>query len=166
MSINHQNPKRDNLLLVTGFQKHLLAVARTLADLQGQLSGRSVGELSCLVHPLFHEHLILFLVHINTYFTNTVHLNYQPNQLPPPLRPSLQLLASIASGKSLSQEYFQKKLPLPSTMQEEQHCGKNVRVRSFSGPYSVRMQENKDQKNTEYGHFLRSAGTIKTYELT
>ena len=113
MSINHQNPKRDNLLLVTGFQKHLLAVARTLADLQGQLSGRSVGELSRLVHPLFREHLILFLVHINTYFTNTIHLNYQPNQLPPPLRPSLQLLASIASGKSLSQEYFQKKVTFP-----------------------------------------------------
>ena len=33
---------------------------------------------------------------------------------------------------------------------------KSVRVRSFSGPYSVRMQENKGQENFEYGHFLRS----------
>ena len=40
---------------------------------------------------------------------------------------------------------------------------KSVRIRSFSGPYfpgisqySVQMWENKDQKNSEYGHFLRS----------
>ena len=50
------------------------------------------------------------------------------------------------------------------------HCVKNFRIRSFSGPYfltfglnterylvSVRMRENLDQKNSEYGHFSRSA---------
>ena len=36
------------------------------------------------------------------------------------------------------------------------HCVKIVRFRSFSGPYSVRMRENMDQKNSEYGQFLRS----------
>ena len=33
------------------------------------------------------------------------------------------------------------------------HCVKNVGIWSFSGPYSVRMRENTDQKNSEYGHF-------------
>ena len=37
------------------------------------------------------------------------------------------------------------------------HCVKSVRFRSFSGPYSVRMRENTDQKNAEYGHFSCSA---------
>ena len=54
------------------------------------------------------------------------------------------------------------------------HCLKSVRNRSCSGPdfpalglnteryfrispYSVRMGENADQNNLEYGHFLRSA---------
>ena len=53
------------------------------------------------------------------------------------------------------------------------HCVKRVRIQSFSGPlffrirteygkiqsislYSVRMRENVDQKNSEYGHFSRS----------
>ena len=53
------------------------------------------------------------------------------------------------------------------------HCVKSVRIRSYSGPYfptfelntkrygsnspySVRMQENTDQNNSEYGHFLRT----------
>ena len=36
------------------------------------------------------------------------------------------------------------------------HCVKSVRIQRFSGPYSVRMRENKDQKNSEYGHFSRS----------
>ena len=47
-------------------------------------------------------------------------------------------------------------------------CAKNVRIRIFSGPYipafglnteyvySVRMRENTDLKNSEYGHFSRS----------
>ena len=33
---------------------------------------------------------------------------------------------------------------------------KSVRIRSFSGPYLVRMRENTDQKNSEYEHFSRS----------
>ena len=36
------------------------------------------------------------------------------------------------------------------------HCVKSVRIRSYSGSYSVRMRENKDQDNPEYGHFSRS----------
>ena len=28
-------------------------------------------------------------------------------------------------------------------------------IQSFSNPYSVRMQENMDQKNSKYGHFGR-----------
>ena len=35
-------------------------------------------------------------------------------------------------------------------------CVKSVRIRSYSGPYSVRMWKNTDQNNTEYGHFLHS----------
>ena len=47
-------------------------------------------------------------------------------------------------------------------------CVKSVRIRSYSGlyypafglhtisPYSVKMWENTDQNNPEYGHFLRS----------
>ena len=33
---------------------------------------------------------------------------------------------------------------------------KGVRIWSYSGPYSIRMRENMDQNNSEYGHFLRS----------
>ena len=33
---------------------------------------------------------------------------------------------------------------------------KSVRIRSYSGPYSVRMRENTDQDNSEHGHFSRS----------
>ena len=36
------------------------------------------------------------------------------------------------------------------------HCLKNVRIRSCSAPNSIRMRENADQNNSEYGHFLRS----------
>ena len=32
----------------------------------------------------------------------------------------------------------------------------SVRIRNYSGPYSVRMRKNTDQNNSEYGHFLRS----------
>ena len=37
------------------------------------------------------------------------------------------------------------------------HCVKSVRIRSYSGPYSVRMRENADQNNSEYWYFSRSA---------
>ena len=36
------------------------------------------------------------------------------------------------------------------------HCIKSVCIRSYSVPYSVRMRENTDQTNSEYGHFSRS----------
>ena len=31
-------------------------------------------------------------------------------------------------------------------------------------PYSVRMRENADQNNAEYGHFLRSANTVISFK--
>ena len=37
------------------------------------------------------------------------------------------------------------------------HCVKSDRIRSYSDPHSVLMRENVNQKNSEYGHFLRSA---------
>ena len=40
---------------------------------------------------------------------------------------------------------------------------KSVRIRSYSGLYSVRMRENTDQNNSEHGHFLRS---VVTYFLS
>ena len=40
---------------------------------------------------------------------------------------------------------------------------KSVRIRSFSGPCSVRMWENTDQKNSEYGHFLRNEKDQQTF---
>ena len=32
-------------------------------------------------------------------------------------------------------------------------CVKSVRIRNYSGPYSVRMRKNADQNNSEYGTF-------------
>ena len=43
----------------------------------------------------------------------------------------------------------------PVTSRADQSV-KSVRIRSYSGPYSVRMRENADQNNSKYGHFLRS----------
>ena len=43
----------------------------------------------------------------------------------------------------------------------EFHCVKSVRIRSYYGPYSVRMQENTDQNNSEYGHFSHRDGDIQ-----
>ena len=37
---------------------------------------------------------------------------------------------------------------------------KIARIRSFIAPYSVRMWENVDQKNSEYGHFSRSEAVL------
>ena len=52
---------------------------------------------------------------------------------------------------------------------------KTVRIRSFSGPYfpafgmnsefSVRMQENMDQKKPEYAHFSRSVNFFKVVSV-
>ena len=36
------------------------------------------------------------------------------------------------------------------------NCEKSVIFRNFPDPYSVRMRENTDKKNSEYGQFLRS----------
>ena len=36
------------------------------------------------------------------------------------------------------------------------HCLNSVHIRSFSGPFSVQMRENMDQKISEYKHFSRS----------
>ena len=44
---------------------------------------------------------------------------------------------------------------------------KSVRIRSYSGPYSVQMRENTDQNNSEYGHLLRSVSQSRSNaELT
>ena len=51
---------------------------------------------------------------------------------------------------------------------DNQHGVKSVHIRAYSGPqfyvfglntekYGVRMRENADQNNSEYGHLLRSA---------
>ena len=36
------------------------------------------------------------------------------------------------------------------------HCVRSVRIRSYSGPYSVRIRENTDQNNSEYRHISHS----------
>lgn len=33
------------------------------------------------------------------------------------------------------------------------HCVESIRIGRFSGPYSIQMQDNADQKNLEYRHF-------------
>ena len=43
-----------------------------------------------------------------------------------------------------------------SVYMEQVHCVKSVRIRSYSGPYSVRMRETADQNNSEYRHFSGS----------
>ena len=53
---------------------------------------------------------------------------------------------------------------IPSISDEKpSHCVKSVRIRSYSSPYflrispySVRMRDNTDENNSEYGHFSRS----------
>ena len=42
------------------------------------------------------------------------------------------------------------------TVHKSSHCVKWVLIRSYSGPYSVRVQENTDQNNSKYGYFPRS----------
>ena len=41
---------------------------------------------------------------------------------------------------------------------------KSIRIRSFSGPYFNAFGLNTGQKNSEYGHFSRSAKTKQTEE--
>ena len=42
---------------------------------------------------------------------------------------------------------------------------KSALIRSFYGYYSVQMQENDDQKDSEYGHFSRSVYCLLNYFL-
>ena len=42
---------------------------------------------------------------------------------------------------------------------------KSDRIRSFSGPYSVEIRENTDQKNSEYAYFSRSASDVKKQKI-
>ena len=41
-----------------------------------------------------------------------------------------------------------------SKILEKIHYVKSVRIRGYSGPYSVQMRKNTDQNNSEYGHFF------------
>ena len=46
------------------------------------------------------------------------------------------------------------------------HCMKSVRIRTkYTLQYSVRMRQNKDQQNSEYRHFSRSANDILNGQL-
>ena len=52
-------------------------------------------------------------------------------------------------------------VPLVSMYTSRKHhtssqCVKIIRIWSYSGPYAVRMRENTEQNNSEYGHLLRS----------
>ena len=41
-----------------------------------------------------------------------------------------------------------------NTSRFAKHCVKSVHIWSFSGPYSVRILKNTDQKYSKYKHFL------------
>ena len=63
----------------------------------------------------------------------------------------------------ISSDIFSKFFSQNSFSVYNYHCVKSDRICSFSGAYflripsySVRMRENTDQKNSEYGHFSRS----------
>ena len=61
------------------------------------------------------------------------------------------------SGKHLCQSLFFNKVAGSACGKtlwkcQEHHCVKHVRIRGYSGPYSVRMRENTDQNNSEYGY--------------
>ena len=48
----------------------------------------------------------------------------------------------------------------------KRHCVKIVQIRSFSGPYSVRLRGNMDQKNSVFEQFSRSENDLKTFKTT
>ena len=59
-------------------------------------------------------------------------------------------------------------------MSQNVHCVKRVRIRSYSGPhfsyifahsYSVRMRENVDQNNSEYGLLRRGCQAIRLQDF-
>ena len=45
------------------------------------------------------------------------------------------------------------------------HCEKSVRIRSFTYPYFPAFGLNTDQKNSEYGHFSHSVSLIICYNF-
>ena len=51
-------------------------------------------------------------------------------------------------------------MPAPVGDKDYPHYVKSVCIRIDSGPYSVKMRENADQNNSEYGHFSRSAFSV------
>ena len=61
------------------------------------------------------------------------------------LEPCLQTFVISLPCANIAVNYFRQK-----------HCVKSVRILS----YSVRMRENADQNNSEYGHFSRSESSI------
>ena len=67
------------------------------------------------------------------------------------------ILWLFIDSKNMLKSYCLKHL-LPIFMRYliENHCVKSVRIQSYSGPYSVRLQDNTDQNNSKYGHFSRS----------
>ena len=100
------------------------------------------------------------LLRVMNYFCKILHLRYLA---------AFWVCLSIISSKFLT---FEKNLAIAMLIcisykvRYDEHCVKIVRIRSFSGPYfpySVRMRENMDQKNSEYRHILRS-GIHKKYE--
>ena len=80
----------------------------------------------------------------------------------------VEISPSIVSWLVLFQRYLSQKYTFKADEQprniernmheisRKSHCVKSIRIRSYSGPYSVRMRENTDQNNSEYGYFLRS----------
>ena len=49
--------------------------------------------------------------------------------------------------------FFILSLPTSRVHITSVNCAKSVRIRSYSGPYSVRIRENTEQNNFEYGNF-------------
>ena len=119
-------------------------------------------QVFCLLsrHMFFFCFESWFLLRVMNYFCKILHLRYLA---------AFWVCLSIISSKFLT---FEKNLAIAMLIcisykvRYDEHCVKIVRIRSFSGPYfpySVRMRENMDQKNSEYRHILRS-GIHKKYE--
>ena len=51
---------------------------------------------------------------------------------------------------------WMRKINCKRQYRQNKHCVKSVCIRSYSGLYSVRMQENTDQKNSKYALFSSS----------
>ena len=48
----------------------------------------------------------------------------------------------------------------------KRHYVKITQIRSFSGPFSVRLRGNMDQKNSVFEQFSRSKNDLKTFKTT